>query len=208
MSSSVWTEVGAEPSTGKLTQVRLERHGNRRCELCIWKCGCAVHICGRKRFRAGHRFTSSHSILAEFESQESCKCAHNIEMSPNLDWRCASLCTYWQASQTTSQLLDEKFQFVENLKTLPVAINTSEANEQHYEVQDHPQPEHFNSSVLVTCMRIRALISFDKPSSWRFKIMMYHAPIRVDWVSVMSLLACMTLCVYILLAEVSLQWSS
>ncbi|GAX73802.1 hypothetical protein CEUSTIGMA_g1253.t1 [Chlamydomonas eustigma] len=38
------------------------------------------------------------------------------------------------ASQTTSQLLDEKFQFVESLKTLPVAINTIEANEQHYEL--------------------------------------------------------------------------
>jgi hypothetical protein len=33
------------------------------------------------------------------------------------------------------KLLEEKTKFVDCLKTLPVCINTAEANEQHYEVQ-------------------------------------------------------------------------
>ena len=39
-----------------------------------------------------------------------------------------------QAALPATTLLEQKTAFVDHLKTFPVAINTSEANDQHYEV--------------------------------------------------------------------------
>lgn len=55
---------------------------------------------------------------------------------------------------TVEQQLQRKVAFVQELKTLPIAIQTAAANEQHYEVRRwpcclaHPPPRHSKLSML------------------------------------------------------------